>query len=226
MKMLNYIILLSIFSLILSTKSCTEGKNLCYQCNKQKSLCIKCEKKLYIPNEVGGCDLARKCIVGQNNCLQCSLEGNLCEVCENEYFPDENGGCSYTENCKVSERGRCLKCKKDYILIGFDYYLVEGIKFCKSIYSDDLKYCERINYENGLCLKCKNGYYLGTEDKKCTTISNCIESIYEVCKKCKENYYLDKSTNSCKEQNRNNSTIFIHCMVDAVKPIIVLNQIN
>lgn len=144
--MLNYIILLSIFSIIFSIKSCTEGKNFCYECNKQKSLCIKCEKKLYIPNEVGGCDLARKCIVGQNNCLQCSLEGNLCKICENEYFPDENGGCSYTENCEVSERGRCLSCKKDYISIGFDNYLVEGIKICKSIYSDDLKYCERINY--------------------------------------------------------------------------------
>ena len=143
--------------------------------------------------------------------MQCSLEGVLCKVCENEYFPDENGGCSYTENCEVSERGRCLKCKKDYISIGFETYLLDGIKICKSIYSDELKYCERINYENGLCLKCKNGYYLGSEDKKCTSISNCIESIYGVCKKCEKNYYLDKSSNSCKEQNGNNSTMFFLC---------------
>ena len=34
------------------------------------------------------------------------------------YYPDENGGCSYTKNCEVSYKGNCIKCKEDFILIG------------------------------------------------------------------------------------------------------------
>ena len=206
--MMNYLIFLIILKIILPIPYCKEGQNFCSKCNPQKTLCIKCEKKeLFNLNDKGECVLSRKCNVGKNNCLECSEKGNLCKICENDYYPDDNGGCSYTNNCEVSERGRCLKCKKNYILIWVNNYFNDGIKICKSNNTEDLKYCLRIDIESGTCLRCINGYYLGNEDKKCTNIQYCIESVQGKCKKCEKNYYLDRKENKCKEQNES----FIFC---------------
>ena len=133
--------------------------------------------------------------------MECLEDERLCKLCENEYYPDEYGGCSYTDNCIISQNGRCLKCKDNNILIGIDNNFNPGIKICKSLNSYDLQNCELINYEDGSCLKCKNGYFLGDEDKKCTNIQFCVESVYGECIKCKENYYLNKKENTCLEQN-------------------------
>ena len=208
--MLKYIHYLIIIKSILSNliPLCKEGENFCSKCNPQKKLCIKCDNDLLIPDNKGGCTLIKKCISGKNNCMECSEEGNLCKVCQNEYYPDENGGCSYTDNCIISKEGRCLLCKENYILIGVDNYFSNGIKICKSLNSDDLKYCERINMDNGACLKCKEGFYLGNEDKKCTIIRNCVESIHEICQKCNTGYYLNKKENKCLKEN----DIFNNCM--------------
>ena len=43
------------------------------------------------------------------------LRRRKCKVCQNEYYPDKNGGCSYTANCIISKEGRCLLCKENYI---------------------------------------------------------------------------------------------------------------
>ena len=207
--MFHYIFLLIIiiFKFAFGESPCKEGENFCSRCNPQKTLCIRCEKDLLIPNDKGGCSYLKSCKIGKNNCIQCYEEENLCKICENEYYPDENGGCSYTDNCLVSEKGTCQKCKENYILIGIDNYFSEGIKICKSLNSEDLKYCERINMEDGSCLKCKPGYYLGEEDKKCTEIEYCKESIYGICKTCKDDYYLNIKENKCIKEN----DLFKHC---------------
>jgi hypothetical protein len=83
-------------------------------------LCFKCEKDIYIPDEEGACKYANICEEGNNHCIECEDEGKICKKCEKNYFPDENGQCSYTKNCEISEKGKCLKCKDDYILIGKD----------------------------------------------------------------------------------------------------------
>ena len=127
--------------------------------------------------------------------------------CEEGYYPDEYGGCSYTKNCILSQRGRCLKCKEDYVLIGIENNFNEGIKICKSIFSDDLKNCESINLYNGYCNKCKEGFYVNQKDGKCSITQNCDESIFGVCIKCHKGYYLDKRDEKCKEQKDN----FVNC---------------
>ena len=144
---------------------------------------------------------SNKCQIGKNNCIVCSQERNLCEICDEDYFPDENGGCSYTENCEISQYGSCIKCKSNYILIGIEDYYKGGIKICKSLNTEDLQNCNSINYENGICYYCKEGYYLNSGDKKCIKIENCYQSSYGTCIKCTNGYYLDRIENKCKMQN-------------------------
>ena len=200
--MLNYYLFLILISIIFS-QSCQEGKNHCSRCNPITKLCVKCDKEIYIPDGNGGCENSKKCILGKNNCFECTEEGNLCKVCEEGYFPDENGGCSYTYNCEVSFQGKCLNCKKGYILIGNNQYLTDPLSICKSINSDDLNNCEKINTVQGTCQECKEGYFLNKGDKKCTNIENCYESTFGICDKCLEGYCLDKTSNKCIEQNEN-----------------------
>jgi len=164
-------------------------------------LCIKCEKNIYVPDDLGGCKNAENCFIGENHCLQCNEEGKLCQKCEDGYFPDKNGGCSYTDNCEISYEGKCLKCIQDFILAGENFYFGEGLKICKSINSEDLKICDRIDEEKGSCLSCKEGYYLNNGDKKCSKASNCYESSFGICKKCNFGYYLNKKDDKCEKEN-------------------------
>ena len=46
--------------------------------------------------------------------MKCDEFDEKCDICENGYFPDNNGGCSYTSNCDISYKGECFKCNKDY----------------------------------------------------------------------------------------------------------------
>ena len=187
---------------------CTIEENHCSRCNPITKLCAKCDKDIYAPDKKGGCGLAHKCVVGLNQCAECDENGKICEKCIEGYFPDENGGCSYTDNCMISYRGECLECKEDFILIGKDnVYEKNNLKICKSLYTGDLKNCEKVDKSNGFCEKCEEGYYLNSGDKKCSKTENCYESIFEVCTKCNKNHYYDKTESKCKNQ----TDIFEHC---------------
>ena len=146
---------------------------------------------MLIPNNNGGCKGKQKCIERNNYCIECDLDNKLCNICENNFYPDENGGCSYITNCEISYNGHCLKCKEDFILIG------KNFKFCKSLISEDLLNCYKINTETDFCEKCKEGFYLNTGDQKCIKTNNCEESSYGICTKCGLSYYLDKSKEEC-----------------------------
>ena len=205
--MIYFIIMKIIIILIIKSslliKSCQEGKNNCLKCNPITELCYKCATDLYIPNDYGGCSLSYQCKPYYNHCVKCQENGkeNICQICENGYFPDSFGGCSYTKNCLISKNGNCIICNDNYILIG------KELKFCKSIYSPDLKNCKNINITNGLCSNCTDGFFLNSLDRKCCKTENCSESIYNVCKRCNKGYYFDKKEEKCKIQNNN----FINC---------------
>ena len=190
--MLNNILIFIIINLSIVGPICIETINYCSLCNNITKLCEKCEKDIFIPDLDGGCKPAKKCIFGNNYCLQCDEDTNICKLCEDRYFPDENGGCSYSNYCEISYEGECLKCKDGSILVGSD------IKICKSLYSEDLKNCEKINRINGLCDSCEEGFYLNSGDKKCINTENCHKSSFGVCKICSPNYYLDKIDGKCK----------------------------
>ena len=203
-----YFIFIFLLKISLSISSCIIGENHCSKCNPITKLCVKCEENIYIPDQKGGCENAKKCIMGNNQCIECNEMGNVCKKCIEGYFPDENGGCSYTDNCEISFEGKCLKCKENFILIGLNVTFIEGIKICKSLISGDLKNCEKIDTEQGYCEECKEGFYLNEGDKKCTNIENCSKSVFDICIKCNNGYYLDKRQNKCIFQEG----IFRHCI--------------
>ena len=198
-----FILFLKIY---LSSSECITGKNLCTKCNLITKLCIKCDLNIYSPDENGGCKYAHKCEIGLNQCDEFNENGDLCKKCVEGYFPDENGGCSYTNNCEISYDGECLKCKENYILIGL--YTVNGdFIICKSLNSEDLRNCEKIDIENGICQECKQGFYPSTDERRCSQTENCYESTFGVCNKCNEGLYLDRLTQKCLKQEG----AFEHC---------------
>jgi len=206
--MLNNFIFFLFLKLIFSEPLCQEGEKNCLKCNYLTKLCAKCEKEVYAPDEKGGCLVgSKKCILGKNYCNECSVQGNKCEKCVEGYFPDENGGCSYTPYCDISERGECLKCLENYILIGESPYHSGNMIICKSLNSEDFKNCEEIDNERGVCSKCAENYYLNSVDFRCTKTQNCSESIFEVCTKCDKGFYFNKKENKCIKKDKN----FIYC---------------
>ena len=201
-KYVFYIISFIIFQKVITEPKCIELKNNCIKCHPTNNLCIRCNHDIFTPDQNGGCEYFKNCVLGQNYCEICNPEENICQKCPDGYFPDEYGGCSYTFNCEISYRGECLKCKEDYILIGQNDPFSEGLRLCKSLFSEDFKFCDKIDTEKGKCIKCKEGYYLNESDKKCCPTKNCKESIYGVCQNCILNYYLDRRSNECKEKKR------------------------
>ena len=201
------IIITLLFQTVLLTPECKDGANYCFRCHPVTKLCVKCEKDIFVPDENGGCKYSKTCIKGNNHCLECNEEGDLCQKCEEAYFPDENGGCSYTNNCVISDDGECLKCKDEYILIGKNNTYDEGLKICKSLNSEDLKNCQKIDTEKGICQECKQGFYSSTDDGKCTLTEHCYESTFGICRKCNYGYYLDIHTQKCLKQEG----AFEHC---------------
>ena len=178
MKSIPLIIILIIvqISLSLTESTCKEGYKNCAKCHPITKLCVKCDKNIYSLNKNGECEPSKKCNLGENYCLECSEEGTICQNCDEGYYPDENGGCSYSENCQISYQGKCLKCKKDYILHS-------DVGVCKSSNSEDFKNCKKVNSNTGLCQECEEDYYLNDDDKRCTNTKNCTQSSFGVCTK-------------------------------------------
>ena len=199
--MLSIFLSLVIIKISLSQNICIEGKNNCTKCNPISKKCVKCDKEIFVPDENGGCKYSSKCEIGKNYCYECNDEGTLCKICSEGYIPDENGGCTYTSNCEISYKGNCLKCKDNFILIGEEGYLSNGIKICKSLDSENIQNCEKINMDNGICEKCADGYYLNKGDKKCNKIEKCFSAKNGICQRCIDWYYLDRKEQKCKEQH-------------------------
>ena len=213
--MFIYILIFIIIKIISIYALCSSGENYCSKCNPITKKCSKCEKDIYEPNNYGGCDIIKKCSLGNNYCLECEENNFICKKCEIGYYPDEYGGCSYSTNCELSFQGKCLICKKNYILVGIENYSYEGIIICKSLNNDDFKNCISIDSLIGKCQNCSEGYYLNIIDRKCTKTENCSKSSFGICKQCINGYYLDKKESICKKQNE----IFENCIetIDGIK---------
>ena len=192
-----------IFYYFIFSQICKENENFCLKCDKSNSFCFRCQYSIFIPDENGGCIGIKKCRKGENYCDECNEDETLCKICEKDYFPDENGACSYINNCELSYNNECIKCKNDYILVGKQ----DSFKICKSILSTDLKNCKTIDKITGLCEVCQDGYYLSRSDKKCIETENCYESLYGKCLTCDNGYYLNKKEDKCIKKNDE----FFHC---------------
>ena len=194
--MISNLIALLVLKTIIASPSCIKGENNCILCNPISKLCLQCEYDIYIPDQNGGCEKSKTCTLGLNYCNECTDKRDLCKECEEGFYPDENGGCAYTNNCEISYKGKCLKCKENYILN-------KNVNVCKSLNLEDFRNCEKIQTLDGTCEKCADGYYLSSGSKKCTKTQNCKEAIYEKCILCDLGFYLDKKEEKCKEQKGN-----------------------
>ena len=202
--MLNQLLIIFILQFLkLNSQECLETVNYCKKCDPLTNLCFKCEFNNLIPDKKGGCKGIQKCKIGENYCDDCDDEEKLCKECEIGFFPDENGGCSYTDNCEFSYNGKCLKCKSDFILIGNE----NNFKICKSLLSRDLINCKNINITTGFCEECEEDYFLNQADKRCSKTKNCSESNYDICTECISGFYLDKKNKKCIKQEKQ----FLHC---------------
>ena len=202
LKILILNILFYIIKIAISAPSCINNLNFCSHCNTQTNLCFKCAyPEILIPDKNGGCIGSQMCFAGKNNCNECDVEGKVCKVCEDYFYPDENGGCSYSFGCEISYKGNCLKCKNGFALIGRE------LKICKSLSIESFKNCKNINYETGDCSTCNQGYYLTRKEHRCIKIENCYESILGNCISCNEGFYLNKKENKCEPKSGN----FTYC---------------
>ena len=152
-----YLIFLLFLNPVLLAQSCKEGSNNCIRCDPITKLCTKCTLDIYSPDEDGGCSASRKCYLGKNYCSECDEEEKKCEKCEIGFYPDQNGGCSFVDNCEISNKGFCLKCISDFILVGGEN---DMFKICKSLESEDLSNCKKINQMTGFCEECEAGFFL------------------------------------------------------------------
>ena len=204
--MSSLISILSIIFLIpsLFAQKCQINQNLCARCNIYTDLCEECLTDLAKPDNSGGCGPIRKCSPGKNYCDECDEKGEICDYCEKGFFADINGGCSYTEYCDISDNGVCLKCDKDFYLIGNSQF-----SFCKYKALFDFMYCEKINFGTGKCEICENPFQLSVSDGKCVETKNCAQSTYGVCDKCLAGYYLDKTDDKCKKYDEK----FYNCLI-------------
>ena len=196
---MSFFIFLFLIIQINSSPLCIESLNYCNHCNPMTNLCSKCEKPdIFVPDENGGCKGAKKCFSFKNFCEECDENGELCKICEKNYYPDNNGGCTYSEGCLISYKGECLQCDENYILVGED----NKVKICKYLSSELYKNCKNINATNGICEECEEGYYLSLENK-CTNVENCKESLFGNCISCNNSYYFDKKSDKCNKKDEN-----------------------
>ena len=196
-EIFSFIILIQ--KIISSSPSCIQNKNNCSKCNPLTKLCAICDnREIYIPDKIGGCVGILKCFPGKNYCNECNENGELCINCEKGYFPDENGACTYTENCKISYKGECIECKENFIKVGKK----SEWQICKFISSEDFNHCKKINFEKGYCDLCEENFFLSSE-KKCVQVENCRESIFGNCVNCQYGYYYNKKDDICEQKTYN-----------------------
>ena len=68
-------------------------------------------KRYFCSRSKGGYEGAKTCLLGNNYCKEYDEDSKLCKACEDVYFPYENGGCSYTNNCEISDLENALNAK-------------------------------------------------------------------------------------------------------------------
>lgn len=183
-------------------------------------ICVKCESGYFLGKD-NKCTFTDNCEESENGkCILCS-EGynlgkdnfcsnvehciysrfNFCRECEDGYYYStvdqkclETEGIKNLENCKYTcvnpDGTRCCECKKNYYL--------NSNSLCVENNEEGPLYKCRFADKNNTCWKCIDGFYLGSEDKKCSLIENCKKSENEnICLECDEYYCLDSNKGKC-----------------------------
>ena len=79
-------------------------------------------------------DKTRKCSLKKHEEIEAVC---YCNKCEKGYYPDQNGGCSYTDNCQISYKGKSLVYATDKeSYFGGDKNFVNFAKDCDVLIHD------------------------------------------------------------------------------------------
>ncbi len=80
-------------------------------------------------------------------------DGKTCKKCMENFYPDAEGVCVFTNNCEKTENGTCIKCQEGF-------YLMEESGICLNDEN-----CLNGDMELGICSECKKGFYIDLNDR-------------------------------------------------------------
>ena len=119
---------------------------------------------------------------------------------------DQFLGCK--SSC-ISDSNKCCECKKDFYLFENDSLCYDNTK------EGPFTKCALVDYKKEHCMQCIDGYFLGTDDYKCTKVENCrIVENENKCAECDEYYCLDVKKQICVDNDflsEENDKIHISC---------------
>ena len=198
-------------------KSNKEEKDFIFCQKVFEGMCLECIKG-YILSKDYKCTLSSNCLEAENgNCILCednyylgldhkcsniehciySNDDGSCLECEDNYYYNTfYNNCSEAigkfKNCKISEKNNCSLCKNNFYLNKNDSTCIDNTQkgpFYKCLFSDQ---------NNEFCEECIDEYYLGSDDNKCSLISDCKKSEDEnTCIECNDFYCLNLKNGTC-----------------------------
>ena len=165
------------------TPNCEEADN---------GKCVLCDENYYLGLD-NYCSETQLCIRSRfNNCLECEVGyyySHLDKKCLKSEGVEGLENCKYT--CLNQDNIKCCECRDNY-------YLNSDKSLCLKNTEEGPLYKCRYAEKEEQCLKCIDGYYLGSEDKKCTLIANCkISENENSCLECDDYYCLDRGSGKC-----------------------------
>ena len=201
---------------------CVNTQN-CQLSQKRLSYCEKCDEGFYLSKNGLFCSSSQNCIYGDretgkctdcqggyyidlndNHCKSntennqfknCKKGAENCEECIYKYYLGEDGLCSLSRNCSVSNQdGQCLKCVEGFYLSSYD-------KKCTNVQD-----CFKVD-NNFQCEECGTYILLNSSSSECSMVTTWEHSVLLNCKvtdetglrckECKKNYFLNLENNLC-----------------------------
>ena len=100
---------------------------------------------------------------------------------------------------------KCNECKKNY-------FLNKKKGFCVlNKYMENFKNCAISDSSGDFCEVCEEGFYLGLEDKKCTTTFGCATSKLDICVKCQYSFCLNGKNQCVPNTEYSENSVFYKC---------------
>ena len=215
-------------------KSNQENNEFKYCRTADNCMCIQCITGYYLGLD-NKCSYTKFC--SESNYGKCL-------TCMDDYYLGLDNRCSDVEHCIYSDGISCLECEDNFYYdrkdknckiaedifnnckAGYSIYFCE---VCKNDYyhnhTDSLCYsnedegpfykCSKTDFSTENCEQCIEGYYLGTKDKKCSTIEGCVLSENEnKCLECDLYYCLNVKNGQCiinDEINNDEEKFYFRC---------------
>ena len=203
-------------------KSNQEENDYKYCQKVSNGICTECIRGYKLSNDF-------KCTISFN-CLE--VKNGECLSCENNYYMGLDHRCNSVEHCIYTDDfGTCLECEDNYYYNTVNKVCTEAIGILENCKISGGFYCSQckdnfylnrnesnkcfdntkegpfykcgFSSDNGeTCDICIKGYYLGTDDNKCSLIEYCKKSSDEkTCIECDEYYCFDSKKGTCESND-------------------------